>query len=115
MRQRSLLLTLLTCSATVAGQTARPDPASLVVHTLAGPLESGTGGMEVDAAGHVYTADFGATLSNGPAGRVVWRITPGGEVSRWAETYASLSDEELRGVQVGLVNIARRPSMTRTG
>jgi len=55
------------------------------VSTLAGPIEAGSGGLEVDAAGNVYTADFGATLSSGPPGTRVWRITPGGDVSVFAE------------------------------
>ena len=55
------------------------------VGTLAEPIEAGSGGMEVDAEGNVYTADFGATLSRGPFGTRVWRITPAGEVSVFAE------------------------------
>ena len=50
--------------------------ARLAVHTLAGPIEAGSGGLEVDADGNVYTADFGATLGQGPPGTRVWRITP---------------------------------------
>lgn len=56
-----------------------------VVETLAGPIEAGTGGLEVDADGNVYTSDFGATLSEGPLGTRVYRITPEGQVSEFAD------------------------------
>lgn len=65
------------------------------VGTLAGPIEAGSGGLEVDAGGNVYTADFGATLSNGPPGTRVWRITPDGEVSVFAEGFAGASGNTL--------------------
>lgn len=55
------------------------------VGTLAGPIEAGSGGLETDVDGNVYTADFGATLSSGPPGTRVWKITPEGEVSVFAE------------------------------
>ncbi len=55
------------------------------VYTLTSPIEGGSGGMEVDAEGNVYTADFGATLSQGPPGTRVFRITPEGDVSVFAE------------------------------
>lgn len=61
------------------------------VHTLAGPIEAGSGGIEVDAQGHVYTADFGATLSQGPVGTRIWRVTPGGKVAVYAEGFIGAS------------------------
>ena len=64
---------------------AQERASRLEVRTLAGPIEAGTGGLEVDTEGNVYTADFGATLSQGPPGTRVWRITPRGEVSVFAE------------------------------
>ena len=54
-----------------------------IVRTLVGPLAGGTGGMETDAAGNIYAADFGVSL-DGPPGTVVYKITPAGEASVWA-------------------------------
>lgn len=65
------------------------------VRTLAGPIEAGSGGLEVDAQGNVYTADFGATLSSGPPGTRVWRITPDGEVSVYAEGFRGASGNAI--------------------
>lgn len=50
-----------------------------LVRTISEPIDGGSGGLEVDAAGDIYSADFGATLSGG--GRSLFRITPEGEVS----------------------------------
>ncbi len=65
------------------------------VATLAGPIEAGSGGLEVDAAGNVYTADFGATLSRGPMGTRVFRITPDGEVEVFAEGFRGASGNTI--------------------
>ena len=67
------------------------------VRTLAGPIDAGSGGLEVDGDGNVYTADFGATLSQGPPGTRVWRITPGGEVSVFAEGLRGASGNTIDG------------------
>jgi sugar lactone lactonase YvrE len=40
--------------------------------------------MEVDAEGRIYMSDFGRTLQ-GPPGTTVYRVTPEGEVTAWAE------------------------------
>ena len=71
------------------------DRPTLEVHTLAGPIEAGSGGLEVDPDGNVYTADFGATLSSGPPGTRVWKVTPTGEVSVFAEGLAGASGNTL--------------------
>ncbi|MDX1396480.1 MAG: hypothetical protein R3195_19015 [Gemmatimonadota bacterium] len=68
-----------------SGSDTPGQEAAAEVRTLAGPIEAGSGGMETDADGNVYTADFGATLSNGPPGTRVWRVTPDGDVSVFAE------------------------------
>jgi sugar lactone lactonase YvrE len=65
------------------------------VNTLAGPIEAGSGGVEVDAQGNIYTADFGATLSRGPAGTRIWRITPDGEESVYAEGFTGASGNTI--------------------
>ncbi len=64
------------------------------VETLAGPIDAGSGGMDVDAAGNVYTADFGETLQ-GPPGTAVWRITPSGETSVFAQGLAGASGNDF--------------------
>lgn len=84
-------LALGTAVATVSAQE-RP---TLEVRTLAGPIQAGSGGLEVDAEGNVYTADFGATLSSGPPGTRVWKATPTGEVSVFAEGLAGASGNTL--------------------
>lgn len=48
-------------------------------------LNAGTGGVEVDADGNIYVADFGTQLSDGVAGTRVYRVTPEGDVSVFAE------------------------------
>lgn len=48
-----------------------------VVSTLGGELDAGTGGLEVDAEGFVYSADFGSRLGGGgTGGDKVFRIDP---------------------------------------
>ena len=86
-------ITALLVTAACAEASSQDDPALAPagpplavgeVGTLAGPIDAGSGGLEVDADGNVYTADFGATLSSGPPGTQVWRITPDGEVTVFA-------------------------------
>lgn len=48
-------------------------------------LEAGTGGVAVDGDGNIYVADFGTQLSGGSAGTRVYKITPAGDVSVFAE------------------------------
>ena len=77
---------VLSLPAALAAQSTPPAALPVgEVATLAGPIEAGSGGVEVDADGNVYTADFGATLSQGPPGTRVWRVTPDGVVSVFAE------------------------------
>ena len=51
----------------------------LYVGTLVESIGIGTGGMEVDAAGNIYAADFGLDLNGG--GTTVQKISPEGDVS----------------------------------
>ena len=53
-------------------------------------IQAGSGGMDVDAQGRIYHADFGATL-DGPPGTRIHRITPDGTVSVWAEGFTGAS------------------------
>ncbi len=72
----------------VTGATSAPGFVSLartnIVRTLTGPLSGGTGGMEVDAEGNIYAADFGISL-DGPPGTVVYKIAPSGTSFAWAQ------------------------------
>jgi len=75
----ALLGSLLTLPL-VAGQDAKP-PAKPVyqvtVETLCAKLDGGGGGMEVDAEGFVYCADFGSKLgAGGKGGDKVYKIDP---------------------------------------
>ena len=55
-----------------------------LVLTLTNPIQSGSGGLDVDADGNIYAADFGATLNGGAPGNTVYKITPNGQVSVFA-------------------------------
>lgn len=71
------------CGADAPAEDAPQEAFVPYVETVAGPLAAGSGGMETDADGNVYMADFGATLQ-GPPGTSVWRVTPDGQVTEWA-------------------------------
>jgi sugar lactone lactonase YvrE len=77
-----------------AALDAAPAPITLrrthLVKTLAAVIQAGSGGMDVDAQGRIYHADFGATL-DGPPGTRIHRITPDGTVSVWAEGFTGAS------------------------
>ncbi len=100
-------LVALTALLTACGSGDGPDaaaapppeaPAPARVETLAGPLDAGSGGMDIDAAGAVYMADFGTTLQ-GPPGPNVWKIEPDGQATIWATGLvgASGNDFDSRG------------------
>lgn len=69
-----------------------------VLKTLTEPIDAGSGGMETDDQGNIYTADFGAALS-GPPGTRVHRVTPEGSVSVFATGFqgASGNDRAVNG------------------
>ena len=72
-------------------EAATAGPAVSVVETLCPELAGGAGGLEVDAEGWVYCADFGGSLGAGGApGTRVYRIDP---QSGQAEVFA----DGLRG------------------
>ncbi len=93
------ILATYALTAAMLGIAVRPTLAQestrLEVRTLAGPIDAGSGGLEVDADGNVYTADFGATLSSGPPGTRVWRVTPDGVVGTFAEGLAGASGNTI--------------------
>jgi len=92
-----------------------------VVRTLAGPIPAGTGGMDVDRDGNVYTADFGETLG-GPPGTTVYRITPDGRVEAWAtglvgasgNAFASNGDLFQSNIRAGVVSRIAPDGTVRT-
>ena len=62
------------------------------VETLATDIQAGTGGIEVDAQGNVYTADFGERLGDARlVGTKIYKITPSGQVSLFAEGFKGAS------------------------
>ncbi len=65
-----------------------------LVRTLTEPIDAGSGGMDVDADGNIYAADFGASL-DGPPGTRVYKITPHGEVSVFAEGLVGASGNDF--------------------
>ena len=91
MRAHALHAGLLGLVLTPAlGQQPEPvaEPAlAVVVETLVAELEGGAGGLEVDAAGFVYCADFGSRLGPGSTGGGrVYRLDPEtGEAQLFAE------------------------------
>ncbi|MEN8143765.1 MAG: hypothetical protein ABFS14_02335 [Gemmatimonadota bacterium] len=82
----SLIATLV-----LIGTTNHELSAQNVVETLTEHIESGSGGMNVDAAGNIYAADFGYDLSGPKPGTKVFRITPEGEVSVFASGFHGAS------------------------
>jgi sugar lactone lactonase YvrE len=68
------------------------DVRALRVETLATDIPAGTGGIEVDARGNVYTADFGQRLGDARfVGTKVYKITKRGKVSLFAEGFKGAS------------------------
>ena len=64
------------------------------VRNLTRSFAAGSGGMDVDADGNIYMADFGATLS-GPPGTKVFRITPTGEIETFATGFIGASGNDF--------------------
>ena len=65
-----------------------------LVTTLVAEIPIGSGGMEVDQDGNIYAADFGPAL-NGGRGTVVYKITPEGEASVFADGLNGASGNAL--------------------
>jgi len=57
-----------------------------MVETVTGPIDAGTGGLEVDPDGNIYMSDFGALLT-GADGTRIFRVTPAGSVSVFASGF----------------------------
>ena len=57
-------------------------PRAREVSTVLDDIEAGTGGLNIDQQGNLYTADFGSRLDGkGKGGHRVYRVTPDGESS----------------------------------
>lgn len=67
------------------------------VSTLTAPIQAGSGGMDVDAAGNIYMGNFGLNLGGG--GSQVYKITPEGVVNTFtnASNGASGNDFDSNG------------------
>lgn len=86
-------------TAALAQQTPVPDSESpaqplipVRVETLVDGLDAGTGGLEVDREGNIYSSDFGSLLGpGGKGGHRVYRITPEGDVSLFASGFRGAS------------------------
>jgi sugar lactone lactonase YvrE/outer membrane lipoprotein-sorting protein len=74
-----------------AGREVAPTGEGGMVTTLA-EIDAGTGGINLDAAGNVYSADFGAALGDRDhPGKRVWRITASGASAVFAEGFLGAS------------------------
>ena len=81
-----LLLTFLIARNIEAGQQ---------VTTIA-EVDAGSGGIEVDADGNVYTSDFGPMLGNSKeTGTRVWKVLPDGTTEVFAEGFLGASGNAL--------------------
>lgn len=74
------LMTIAGSAAECVGEEIRLR--AVRVETLADGIDSGTGGLAIDANGSLFTADFGWRLDGrGKGGDKVFRVTPDGKVS----------------------------------
>jgi sugar lactone lactonase YvrE len=87
---RRIFLCLASILLVTAGLAAGPR-----VDTVA-QVEAGTGGIEVDSAGNVYTSDFGTALGNfSEPGKNVWKVSPDGKTELFAEGFNGASGSAI--------------------
>ncbi len=85
----SLSYLILAPACPVGGQTLG------AVETLA-EVDAGSGGIEVDARGYVFTADFGAVLGDpNTAGSKVFRISPEGKAELFVDGFDGASGNAI--------------------
>ena len=86
--------------------------------TTIAEVDAGSGGIEVDSAGNVYTSDFGPKLGNSPeTGTRVWKILPDGSIELFAEGFlgASGSAIDSKGPATWATSRACTAGFTKTG
>ena len=80
MKLYSLLPIVVSFAFLAVGQDSKPDAspsAGVQVGTLSKELPGGTGGMEVDSEGFVYSSDFGSRLgAGGTGGDKIFKLDP---------------------------------------
>lgn len=93
LTMRSTLITILSlCLLTLS--TIAQTPRVTKITTLGGPIQAGSGGMEVDKAGNIYMSNFGLYL-NRAGGAEVYKMTPTGEVSVFAKGFNGASGNDI--------------------
>jgi sugar lactone lactonase YvrE len=69
--------------------------AAIQVTTVA-EVDAGSGGIEIDSAGNVYSSDFGPRLGNSPVtGTRIWKILPDGSTEVFAEGFEGASGSAM--------------------
>ena len=64
--------------------------------TTVAQVDAGSGGIEVDSAGNVYSSDFGPRLGNSPVtGTRIWKILPDGSTEVFAEGFQGASGSAM--------------------
>lgn len=93
----SALVWLAACGPKAPPTTETTDPPALTpgVTTLA-EIDAGTGGMALGPDGDIYMGDFGPLLSSNQPGARVFRISPDGQVSTFAEGFVGASGNTVR-------------------
>ncbi|OEK01122.1 hypothetical protein BFP97_06195 [Roseivirga sp. 4D4] len=91
MRLKLLSLAIL-ASLSLTLQAQKPKVTK--VTTLGDPIQAGSGGMEVDAAGNIYVSNFGLQLGRA-GGAEIFKMTPEGEISLFAEGINGASGSDI--------------------
>ena len=100
MKKPLLLIVLSTfvfaaCEPDVRMENFPKDPAFKVA-TLTAEIPGGTGGISVDEDGNIYIGDFGESLDDpGEMGNKVFKVTPDGEFSEFANDFQMASGNEF--------------------
>lgn len=83
------------CEPDVRVEDFPKDPA-FKVETLTAEIPGGTGGISVDEDGNIYIGDFGESLDDpGEMGNKVFKVTPEGEFSEYANGFQMASGNEF--------------------
>jgi sugar lactone lactonase YvrE len=74
--------------------SAAQDRPAMSVRTVV-ELPGGTGGLEIGPHGELYSSEFGDTLNRGPVGTRVFRISPDGSFTVFAEGFHGASGNTI--------------------